>query len=301
MRTDLPPLSALVAFETVARRLSFARAAEELHLTPSAVSHQIAKLEQFLGFLLFERSPRGIALSDAGESYLGRVAAALGAIGNATNDVRKGVRNTLYVHSSTSIASLWLMPRLGKFVRAFPDISLSLSASPVHSDFALGQVDVDIRYGIPEWPNLVVEPVFEERILPLASPDLLARQPVHVPSDLLKRPLIQSTVSLVQWPAWFASRGLIGTPERFAFRFDRASMSLEAAVQGLGIALESDRIASQHIETGRLRPVFHTAWSLPIKAHFMVYPARHAQRPEVSQFVAWVREQAGSTLDQQPS
>ncbi|MFB0934227.1 MAG: LysR substrate-binding domain-containing protein [Propionivibrio sp.] len=297
MRTDLPPLSALVAFETVARRLSFARAAEELHLTPSAVSHQIAKLEHFLGFLLFERNPRGIVLSEAGESYLGRVAGALGAIGNATNDIRKGVRNTLYVHSSTSIASLWLMPRLAKFVRAFPDISLSLSASPVHSDFALGQVDVDIRYGVPEWPNLVVEPIFEERIMPLASPDLLARQPVHAPSDLLQCPLIQSTVSLVQWPAWFASRSLIGVPERFAFRFDRASMSLEAAVQGLGIALESDRIASQFIEAGRLRPVFHTAWSLPIKAHFMVYPARHAQRAEVSQFVAWMREQAGAALE----
>ncbi len=293
MRTDLPPLSALVAFETVARRLSFARAADELHLTPSAVSHQIAKLEQFLGFLLFERTPRGITLSDAGEYYLNRVAGALGAIGNATNDVRKGVRNTLYIHSSTSLASLWLMPRLGKFVRAFPDISLYLSASPVHSDFALGQVDVDIRYGVPEWPNLVVEPIFEERILPLASPDLLASQPVHVPADLLKRPLIQSTVSLVQWPAWFASRKIIGMPDRFAFRFDRASMSLEAAVQGLGIALESDRIASQYIEAGRLRPVFHPAWSLAIKAHFMVYPARHAQRVEVSQFVAWMREQAG--------
>ncbi len=298
MRSDLPPLTALVAFETVARRLSFARAAEELHLTPSAVSHQIAKLEQFLGFLLFERTPRGITLSDAGESYLNRVAGALGAIGNATNDIRKGVRNTLYVHASPSISSLWLMPRLGNFVRAFPEISLSLSASPVHSDFALGQVDVDIRYGIPEWPNLVVEPVFEERILPLASPDLLARQPVHVPSDLLKRPLIQSTVSLVQWPAWFASRKIIGMPDRFAFRFDRASMSLEAAVQGLGIALESDRIASQHIEAGRLLPVFHTAWSLPIKAHFMVYPARHAQRAEVGQFVAWMRDQAGALSGQ---
>ena len=298
MRSDLPPLTALVAFETVARRLSFARAAEELHLTPSAVSHQIAKLEQFLGFLLFERTPRGITLSDAGESYLNRVAGALGAIGNATNDIRKGVRNTLYVHASPSISSLWLMPRLGNFVRAFPEISLSLSASPVHSDFALGQVDVDIRYGIPEWPNLVVEPVFEERILPLASPDLLARQPVHVPSDLLKRPLIQSTVSLVQWPAWFASRKIIGMPDRFAFRFDRASMSLEAAVQGLGIALESDRIASQHIEAGRLLPVFHTAWSLPIKAHFMVYPARHAQRAEVGQFVVWMRDQAGALSGQ---
>ena len=293
MRSDLPPLTALVAFEAVARRLSFARAAEELYLTPSAVSHQIARLEQFLGFLLFERTPRGILLSDAGESYLKRVAGALGAIGDATNDIRKGARNTLHVHSSTSIASLWLMPRLAGFVHAYPEISLSLSASPVHSDFALGQVDVDIRYGISEWPNLVVEPIFEEHILPLASPDLLARQPVHVPSDLLKRPLIQSTVNLVQWPAWFASRNLIGMPERFAFRFDRASMSLEAAVQGLGIALESDRLASQHIEAGRLRPVFHPAWSLAIKAHFMVYPERHARRTEVARFVAWVKEQVG--------
>ncbi len=297
MRSDLPPLTALVAFETVARRLSFARAAEELHLTPSAVSHQIAKLEQFLGFLLFERTPRGIALSDAGESYLKRVAGALGVIGDATNDIRKGARNTLHIHSSTSIASLWLMPRLAGFVHAYPEISLSLSASPVHSDFALGQVDVDIRYGVPEWPNLVVAPIFEERILPLASPDLLARQPVHVPSDLLKRPLIQSTVSLVQWPAWFASRNLIGMPERFAFRFDRASMSLEAAVQGLGVALESDRIAAQHIEAGSLRPVFHPAWSLAIKAHFMVYPERHAQRLEVARFVTWVKEQAGAIAD----
>jgi LysR family glycine cleavage system transcriptional activator len=284
----------LVAFEAVARRLSFARAAEELYLTPSAVSHQIAKLEQFLGFLLFERTPRGITLSDAGESYLKRVAGALGAIGNATNDIRKGVRNTLYVHSSPSIASLWLMPRLGQFVRAFPEISLSLSASPVYSDFALGQVDVDIRYGVPEWPNLVVEPIFEERILPLASPDLMARLSVSAPSDLLQCPLIQSTVSLVQWPAWFASHALISIPKHFAFRFDRASMSLEAAVQGLGIALESEQIASPHIEAGRLRPVFHPDWSLSIKAHFMVYPERHAQRTEVAQFVTWVREQAGT-------
>ena len=125
----------------------------------------------------------------------------MGAIGSATSEVRKGVRNTLYVHSTPSLASLWLMPRLGQFVQAFPDISLSLSASPAHSDFALGQVDVDIRYGVPEWPNLVVEPIAEERILPLASPDLLARLPVRAPSDLFERPLIQSMVSVVQWPA----------------------------------------------------------------------------------------------------
>ena len=294
MRSDLPQLSALLSFETVARRLSFARAADELNLTPSAVSHQIANLEQFLGVLLFERTSRGIALSDAGEAYLRRVAGAIGAIGDATNDVRKGVRNTLHVHSSPSLASLWLMPRLSRFARTYPEIAFSLSASPSHSDFALGQVDVDIRYGIPDWPNLVVEPVFEERILPLASPDLLARQTINVPADMLDSPLIQSTVSVVQWPAWFASQGLVGTPERFAFRFDRANLSLEAAVQGLGIALESERIAAPYIASGRLRPVFHPAWSLPVRAHFIVYPERHASRVEVMQFVAWFRAEVAA-------
>ena len=294
MRTDLPQLSALLSFETVARRLSFARAADELNLTPSAVSHQIANLEQFLGVLLFERTSRGIVLSDAGEAYLKRVAGAIGAIGSATNDVRKGVRNTLHVHSSPSFASLWLMPRLSGFARTYPDVAFSLSASPSHSDFALGQVDIDIRYGIPDWPNLVVEPVFEERILPLASPDLLARQTINVPADMLDSPLIQSTVSVVQWPAWFASQGLIGTPERFAFRFDRANLSLEAAVQGLGIALESERIAAPYIASGRLRPIFHPAWSLPVRAHFIVYPERHASRAEVGQFLAWFRAEVAA-------
>jgi len=298
MRTDLPPLSALVAFETVARRLSFAKAAEELHLTPSAISHQIAKLEQFLGFLLFERTPRGIALSDVGEDYLKRVAGALGAIGNATNDVRKGVRNTLYVHSSPSIASLWLMPRLADFARQHPDIALSLSASPSHSDFALGQVDIDIRYGIPEWPNLVVDPLFEESVLPLASPALLAQQPVQEASDLLMHPLIQSTVSVVQWPAWFASRNLIGMPERFAFRFDRAYLTLEAAVQGFGIALESEQMAAQHIAAGRLRPVFDKSWALSVRAHFIVYPERHAHRVEVALFIAWLRDQVTKSVSE---
>lgn len=296
MRYEIPSLAALVAFETVARRLSFARAAGELNLTPSAVSHQIAKLEAFLGFLLFERTPRGITVSDAGENYLKRVAGALGAIGNATNDIRKGARNTLHVHSCPTFASMWLMPRLAGFAQAYPEIALSLSASPSHSDFALGQVDIDIRYGLPEWPNLVVEPVFEESVLPLASPDLLARQPIHVPADLLKCPLIQSTVTVVQWPAWFASRSLIGTPERFAFRFDRSYLTLEAAVQGLGVALESAQIAAPHIAAGRLRPVFHPAWSLPVRVHFLVYPQRHAQRREVVKFVAWLREQVAESL-----
>ena len=296
VKSDLPPLDALVVFEAVARRLSFARAAEELFLTPSAASHQIAKLEQYLGFMLFERLSKGIVLSKAGQDYLSRVAAALAAIGSATNDIRKGVKNTLSVHASTSISSLWLMPRLGGFVRAHPEIALSLSVSHPYSDFALGQIDIDIRYGIPDWPNLIVEPIFEEKILPLASPEFLVQQPVLAPEDLLDRPLIQSTVSIVQWRDWFAARGMEANPERFAFRFDRAAMSLEAAVQGLGIALERQKIAAQHIANGQLLPVFHADFGIPVHAHFLVYPERNAQRPEVIKFIDWIRDQAANTF-----
>lgn len=292
MSTAFPPLPTLVAFEAVARRRSFALAAGELNLTASAISHQIARLESFLGVKLFDRSGQAVRLSAAGEGYLRRVAGALGAISAATDDVRQGVRNSLYVHASPSFASLWLMPRLADFAQAHPGISLFLSASPTHSDFALGQADLDVRYGIPQWPNLVVQPLFEERILPLASPAFIERHRLREPAELLHTPLIQSTVSIVQWADWLASRGVAQGPERYALRFDRAQLALDAAVQGLGVALESATIAAPHLAEGRLAPLFDPAWAIPVQAHFLVYPARHAKRPEVEAFSRWVLAQA---------
>jgi LysR family glycine cleavage system transcriptional activator len=287
----LPPLPSLVAFEAIARRRSFALAAGELHLTPSAVSHQVARLEEFLGVKLFDRTSRGVKLSPAGEAYLLRVGGALGAIGAATDDVRQGVRNSLYVHASPSFASLWMMPRIGQFAQAHPGVSLFLSASHLHSDFALGQVDIDIRYGVPAWPQLVVKPVFRESIMPLASAAFIERHQIRTPADLLQVPLIQSTVSVVQWADWFALHPPLQKPERFALRFDRAMMALDAAVQGLGVALESTAISNAHIDAGRLQPIFDPAWSIPVQAHFVVYPERHGYRSEVSQFLQWISEQ----------
>ena len=288
----IPPLAALQAFETIARRKSFALAAEELHLTPSAVSHQVAKLEGMLGVRLFERSARGVELTPAGQQYLQRVASALGAINTATEDLRHGVQDTLYVHSSPSFASLWLMPRIARFTEQHPHISLVLSASHVHSDFQLGQMDIDIRYGLPNWPNLEVEPVFTERIQPLASPEFIRSHALHTPADLLRVPLIQSSVSVVQWADWFGRFGEGLRPERMGLRFDRAMMSLDAAVQKLGVALESASIGQSLIASGKLQPVFEDRLSLEVQAHFMVYPARHASRPEVKCFVEWLRSEA---------
>jgi LysR family glycine cleavage system transcriptional activator len=287
---NIPPLTTLLAFEAVARRRSFALAASELNLTASAISHQIARLEAFLGVKLFDRSGQRVVLSEAGTAYLRRVGGALGAIGAATDDVRQGVRNTLYVHASPSFASLWLMPRLAAFSSACPDVSLFLSASPTHSDFALGQADLDIRYGVPNWPDLVVQPLFDEQIMPLASPKLLRRYRIHAPADLVHVPLIQSTVSIIQWRDWFNAQAVAHVPEHFPLRFDRAQLTLDAAVQGLGIALESTTIASTHLLEGKLVPLFGPERALTIQPHFLVYPARHAKRPEVEVFVRWLGE-----------
>jgi len=292
MRSSFPPLSCLLAFEASARRGSFSAAAGELHLTPSAVSHQIAKLEQLLEVRLFERSVRGIALTEAGREYMGRVSLALDAISAATDNVRKGVRNALYVHAAPSFASLWLMPRLADFAQAHPGIALSLSSSTVHSDFSSGQVDVEIRYGVPNWPHLHVQPVFEERIQPLASPAYIEQQDIRTPADLLRVPLIQSVVNVVQWTDWFRSRKLDFAPGQFAYRFDRTSMALDAAVQGLGVALDSSSIAAGHLHHGRLKKVFDERWCAKVEAHFLVCPQRHLQRDEVANFIEWIHEHA---------
>jgi DNA-binding transcriptional LysR family regulator len=271
---SMPPTPNLLAFEAVARRRSFALAAAELHLTASAISHQVARLEAQLGVRLFERSAHGVRLSTAGQRYLERVAGAVSAISAATDDLRQGVASSLYVHCAPSIASLWLMPRLRRFAEAHPDISLNLSAAHTHSDFAHGQADIDIRYGVPQWGDLVVEPLFEERIVPLASPAFVREHRLRRIDQLLDVP------------------GDRRSPDRFALRFDRAQMSLDAATQGLGVALESATNAGLHLKDGQLKPVFGLDKAIKVKAHFLVYPARYAHRPPVEAFLAWIHREA---------
>ncbi len=289
---SLPPVINLQAFEAVARRRSFALAAAELHLTASAISHQVSRLESHLGVRLFERSAHGVRISAAGELYLSRIGGALSAIAAATEDLKQGVSNSLYVHSAPSIASLWLMSRLHAFAQAYPDISLNLSAAHTPSDFELGQADIDLRYGVPNWPGLVVEPLFEERIVPLASPAFIQEHRLKRAEQLLGVKLIQSNVSVVQWSDWFAAFADKRAPDRFSVRFDRAQMSLDAATQGLGVALESATIAGRHIAERKLRPVFGLDKAIKVKAHFAVYPARHAKRPPVEAFLAWIHGEA---------
>jgi DNA-binding transcriptional LysR family regulator len=291
--STLPALALLVAFETVASRRSFALAAAELNITASAVSHQIARLEALLDVRLLDRTTAGVRLNASGEAYLQRVSAALAALRAASQDVKQGAATSLYVHAAPSFASLWLMPRLADFANAHPHIALTLSASHTHSDFATGLIDLDIRYGTPRWPGLEVHALFSENVLPLASPALMRRMPIKSIQDVLTMPLIQSTVSIVQWPDWLSSQHVLKTPDAYALRFDRAQLSLDAAVQGLGVALESSTIAASWLRSGQLVPVFDNAIEVTVQGHYMVYPQRHAKREQVRTFIDWLRLQAG--------
>lgn len=289
---NLPPLKAVLAFEVVARLGNVSKAAEELNLTPSAVSHQIANLEAYIGRKLFERTARGVELTPAGQRYHQSLAGVLAIIASAAENARAEAIDILRIQAPPSFAGLWLMPRLSRFMSEHPDIQIRLSASHVHSDFSRGEVDIDIRYGLIRWwTDLHVETIFTEEILPLISPKLKEQLDLRYPEDLLMQNLIISNVNLVQWPQWFAAHGVSISPSQYALSFDRSYVSIQAAVQGLGIALESDRLAEDALGHGLLVPVFPYRKRIQVHAHHLVYPKPHAERSKVARFVSWIRKE----------
>jgi len=289
----LPPLKGVMALEVVARLGSMSKAANELNLTISAVSHQISNLEDFVGCKLFERSPRGLSLTPVGVRFQHDISGALDLIAHAAQHARSAEAiEVLRIHLSPTFASLWLMPRLPAFRELHPDIRVQLSVSHAEADFSQANVDLDIRYGAAKWPTLHVETIFTEHIVPLISPTLKARLNVKKPSDLIGQNLIYSDVNLVQWPRWFAANGVAENPLEYALSFDRAHMVIDAAVHGLGIALDSKRMAETSLKNGSLVEVFDDELSIAVHAHHLVYPKQHAQWPRVEKFTTWLRNEA---------
>jgi len=292
----LPPFKGVLALEVVSRLGSVSKAADELNLTVSAVSHQIANLEEFVGCKLFERSPRGLSLTEVGRRFQRDISGALDLIAHAAQHARSAEAiEVLRIHLSPTFASLWLMPRLPAFRALHPDIRVQLSSSHAEADFSRADVDLDIRYGAARWTNLHVETIFTEKIVPLISPRLKEKLSIRHPADLLNQDLIYSDVNLVQWPRWFAAHGVTENPNRYALSFDRSYMVIDAAIQGLGIALDSYQMAQSALQKGELVEVFDADLGIPVHAHHLIYPIQHAQWPRVEKFTTWLREQAALT------
>ncbi|MXI48445.1 LysR family transcriptional regulator [Pseudomonas moraviensis] len=300
MRSDteasiiLPPLKAIQAFEQTARFGNVARAAEVLDVTPSAVSHQLAKLEGMIGRQLFVRTARGVSLTPVGEQYLKEVSGILHSLAVATERAASDVSlDCLRLHSSPSFGLLWLMPRLEAFRASHPDIQINLSCSYESLHFSRDKIDVDIRHGLPNWPSYEVRTVRNETFAVLTSPKLLAQRPVRGAADLLECDLILSEATLLKWPQWFAQHGLARPERPYALSFDRSYMSLEAASHGLGFALESTLLAQKYLAAGTLVEVAPESLSAAVAAHHLVFPKAHSSFPRVRRFLAWMESELG--------
>jgi LysR family glycine cleavage system transcriptional activator len=247
------PLRALVPFEAAARLGSFQRAAHELRLTPSAVSHQIIGLESSLGVALFTRIGRGIALTTQGAQYATKIHHVLSLLDDATRAlVRDGQPDVVALQTPPSLASKWLLPLLPAFRAAHPGIEVRLTAAPSRAGFRWETTDLAIQYAAASAPESQAVALLEETIQPMCSPQVLRRRPIRDDADLRGHVLIHSDDNAVTWQDWFTSRDLAGGAPHDRIRIDPSHVAIEAAARGLGVVLESDVLARDELASGRL-------------------------------------------------
>jgi LysR family glycine cleavage system transcriptional activator len=288
MIDKLPPLNALRAFEAAARRLSIKDAAEELSVTPGAVSQMIRALELRLGIRLFHRSHRAIALTEAGRDYLPAILNAFRQISEATRRLAAAAESGLLTVSVTpSFAAAWLAPRLLSFQEGHPDIDLQIVSSKALANFDRDGVDVAIRHGLGRYPGLHSERLFAVELVPVAAPALVDQLglPKH-PGDLTAWPHIHDA-ERKDWHLWLQAQGVteIGPPRGPAF--DDPSLLLTAVLAGQGAALAPAAIAALDLAKGRLIKLFDIAWPDDF-AYYLVYPEGADQRPKVAAFRDWI-------------
>ena len=280
------PISAIRAFEAAARTGSFRDAANELHLTPSAVSHAIRKLERTLSTVLFERSARAVRLTPAGENLMRHAGAAFDELRRGLEEVAGRGPRLLRVHSAPSFAAQWLAPRLAKFLAAEPAVEVRLAASTDYARFTNDDFDLDIVYGEPRAEGVEVISLGEETVTPLCHPNLATK--IRRPQDLLEQVLIRSDVKRVQWHQWFLANG-ISAPPLHGMRFDRSFLAIAMAASDLGVALESTRLAEREIESGLLvAPLAGQSIDIRYNAHQLTFPRATRQRKAVRAFADWI-------------
>jgi LysR family glycine cleavage system transcriptional activator len=302
MPRRLPQLNALKAFEAAARHVSFTRAAEELCVTQGAVSHQVKALEAELGIKLFNRERQRLIITDAGRDYLAIVRDALDRIAMGTERLlQRQSSGMLTVSTSPDFAAKWLVHRLGRFAEAHPEIDLRVSATMHHVDFAQEDVDVAVRHGDGHWPGLDVTRLCSEKLFAVCSPALGAK--LKQPKDLLKLPLLHLDDHST-WTAWLEAAG-VGTGECLHGPvLNRASMLIDAAVDGQGIALARTTLAAWDLIHKRLVRPFTVALPLA-KSYWIVCPKAAAALPKLLAFRDWLLAQAAEDVrhlqNQRPS
>ena len=274
----LPPLTALRAFEAVARKLSFARAAEELHVTKAAVAQQVRALEEEIGAALVERAGRGLALTDAGLAGAAGLTEGFALLARAARAMREAKgRRILVINSTPSFAATWLVARIGRFKARHPDVDVLLDANPV-DDALSANTDALIRWGAGNFPGLATTRLFKDDVFPVCAPELAAGEPpLGAPEDLAGRTLLHlewspAYPSWPTWADWLKAAGARQVDAGHGVWFNNMAMAIRAAAQGQGVALSSFAIAADDLAAGRLVAPFSTLVSTPFGYYFCCRP-----------------------------
>ena len=293
MRRRSLHFNSLRAFEAAARHLSFSRAADELAVTHSAVSHQVHLLEQMLGIDLFVRTNRGVVLTEAGQTLLPVLADSFDTIANTLDGlITAPGQDHLKVTTTPTLAAKWLIPRLGDWRAAHPDIAIHLHPALAYLDLRAGDADVAIRCGIAPWPGLVDEFVLPIHMAPVCSRSFLGQLgDAPRPRDVLGQTLIHADITGhelgEEWRTWLAAAG-VATPAALpGLSFHDPSLALQAAMDGLGIAMGYLELAAADIEAGRLVRPFPFAVAHHF-SYYLVYEGARAREPGIAAFRDWV-------------
>ncbi|HYD65676.1 transcriptional regulator GcvA [Azospirillum sp.] len=295
MARQLPSLNGLRAFEAAARHLSFTRAAEELNVTQSAVSHQIRALEDRLGVRLFRRLNQTLLLTDAGQLLLPCVRDAFDRLAAGVERVvQHEAAGVLTVSVSPSFAARWLMGRIGRFRLRHPDIHLRISASPHHVDFAREtDIDMAVRHGLGFWEGLRADRLLTDEIFPVCSPDLLkGTLPLRTPGDLRHHTLLDDAQH-GYWEDWLATAGVPGLSACPDLVFDDYGLAIEAALRGQGVAMGRATLVGEEIAAGRLVRLFDLGVPADL-GYYVVCPEATADRPKVRVFRDWLLAEAAA-------
>jgi LysR family glycine cleavage system transcriptional activator len=293
----MPPLRALRIFEAAARLQSFSKAARELNVTPAAVSHQIRGLERHLGVELFRRTGRRVALSDDGRAAAESLRDGFEQIQRGVDALRRrsGVR-TVTLNATPSFATRWLLPRLARFASRHPDLRLRVVTSVTPPDFEEDEIDLAIRLGRAGMEHARGEELFGERIAPVASPGFLRQHPVRRLVDLTRLPLLHDDSlrragRATGWTEWLRAAGGAGTHRRGGMQFNDGHLALQAAVEGLGVALGRMAYALPEIERGRLRRVHSLVLDLEL-GYWLLHSGLRSEDPAVVAVAEWLRLEA---------
>ena len=287
----LPSLNGLRAFEAAARHLSFTKAAEELNVTQTAISHQIKRLEEELGLQLFIRQNRSLALTAEARDYLPGIRAAFQDLRLATDRLKRNENaNVLTVSTLTSFATKWLVPRLSRFQEQHPSIDVRVTTSMALVDFARDGVDVGIRYGHGKWQGLRADWLMADQLFPVCSPALLnGNPPLRKPEDLANHTLLHTSHDMEDdWRVWLTASGLpANLSAQPGLTFDLQFMTVQAAIDGLGVAIGRTAIVESDVAKGRLVVPFEM--TLPADAgYYLVCPHTSADTPKIIAFRDWL-------------